>query len=382
MNIRTLQFANKTDGWDIPEISFQQLNLLVGASGVGKTQILQAIHTLKRIADGISFSGVQWKIKFSTDNGDEYLWEGEFEDKKMSLQYFDLERKENKVNLQYEKIYRNGTLILERTQEKILFKNKQIPKLTLDTSIVTLLQEEKLIEPIYDTFEKIIHTEAILLYIIRSEVGIQLLPQYSFSHIKTLEDIRHFILPPEMKLFISYLQHKQTFNTIKEKFCEIFPQIEDIKIDRIQNMEYNATIEFQKNVFIHIKHKNSDKWIPSVSMSSGMYRTLILLSEIYLCADGSVILIDEFENSLGINCIRDITDEILFSDRNVQCIITSHHPYIINNIEFQYWKLLTRNGGTIKAHDITKKLSEKSRHERFLQLLQLEEYETGLEEVL
>ena len=119
-----------------------------------------------------------------------------------------------------------------------------------------------------------------------------------------------------------------------------------------------------------------------MNMSSGMYRTLLLLSEIYLCADGSIILIDEFENSLGINCIRDITDEILRTGRNIQCIITSHHPFIINNVEFQYWKLLTRNGGTIKAHDITEKLSEKSRYERFMQLIQLDEYQTGLEEVL
>lgn len=382
MNIRTLQFANKTDGWDIPEISFQQLNLLVGASGVGKTQILQAIDTLKRIADGESYSGVQWKIEFSTDNGDEYEWEGEFEDINVSLQYFGIILNENEANLQYEKIHKNGTLILERTQEQILFKNKPIPKLTLDTSIVTLLQEEELIKPIYDNFEKTIYTDEEPPYNVRSRHGIAPIGKLTFHFLSALETIQNTSIATDMKLYIVYLQHKQTFDTIKEKFCEIFPQIEDIKIDRIQNDSFYANDNFSENVFIHIKHKNSDKWIPSVSMSSGMFRTLLLLSEIYLCADGSVILIDEFENSLGINCIRDITDEILFSDRNVQCIITSHHPYIINNIEFQYWKLLTRNGGTIKAHDITEKLSEKSRHERFMQLIQLEEYETGLEEVL
>lgn len=382
MNIRTLQFENKTDGWDIPEISFQQLNLLVGASGVGKTQILQAINTLKRIADGESFSGVQWKIEFSTDNGDEYLWEGEFEGKKMPLQYFDIVRNEYKVDLQYEKIYKNDTLILERIQEQILFKNKKIPKLTLDTSIVTLLKEEELIKPIYDNFEKIIHGDVNVSYIVRPRLGLPNLQQSKINSLTTLNEIINSTYDSEIKLYITYIQDKQTFERIKERFCDIFPQIEDIKIDLIKDSEFSNIRNFQERLYIHIKHKNSDKWIPSVSMSSGMYRTLILLSEIYLCADGSVILIDEFENSLGINCIRDITDEILFSDRNVQCIITSHHPYIINNIEFQYWKLLTRNGGTIKAHDITEYLSGKSRHENFMQLIQLEQYQTGLEEVL
>ncbi|HRE57385.1 MAG TPA: ATP-binding protein, partial [Candidatus Kapabacteria bacterium] len=75
MNIRTLEFKNKSDGWEIQKMSFQQLNLLVGASGVGKTQILQAIHTLKRIAKGESFSGIQWKLEFTTNDGGEYIWE-------------------------------------------------------------------------------------------------------------------------------------------------------------------------------------------------------------------------------------------------------------------------------------------------------------------
>lgn len=379
MNIRTLQFANKTDGWDIPEISFQQLNLLVGASGVGKTQILQAINTLKRIADGESFSGVQWKIEFSTDNDDKYLWEGEFEDTKMSLQYFAKDTKENKADLLNENIKRNGTVILERSQERIVFNDKETPKLALDTSIVSLLQEEELIKPIYDNFEKIIHGDDYVPYIVRSRLGLPPLQQSKINSLTTLNEIKNSTYHSEIKLYLTYIQNKETFERIKERFCDIFPQIGDIKIDMVKDNELYTLRNFQENPFIQIKHKNSDKWIPSVSMSSGMFRTLLLLSEIYLCADGSVILIDEFENSLGINCIRDITDEILFSDRNVQCIITSHHPYIINNIEFQYWKLLTRNGGTIKAHDITEYLSGKSHHENFMQLIQLEEYETGLE---
>lgn len=76
MNIRTLEFKNKSDGWEIQKMSFQQLTLLVGASGVGKTQILQAIHTSKRIADGESFSGIQWKVEFTTDDGGEYILQG------------------------------------------------------------------------------------------------------------------------------------------------------------------------------------------------------------------------------------------------------------------------------------------------------------------
>jgi AAA15 family ATPase/GTPase len=57
-----------------------------------------------------------------------------------------------------------------------------------------------------------------------------------------------------------------------------------------------------------------------------MVRTLKHLSEIYLFSEVTVFLIDEFENSLGINCINEIMSDILKSKRQLQFILTSHHP--------------------------------------------------------
>ena len=48
-----------------------------------------------------------------------------------------------------------------------------------------------------------------------------------------------------------------------------------------------------------------------------------------LWPDGSVILIDEFENSLGVNCLDEITEDVVKESRRLQFILTSHHPYII-----------------------------------------------------
>jgi predicted ATPase len=380
MNIRTLEFKNKSDGWEIQKMSFQQLNLLVGASGVGKTQILQAINILKRIADGESFSGIQWNIDFTTDDGGEYIWEGEFEDNKFPLDYYNQDRNRPSSRILNEKIEKDKTIMAERTQEGIRFKSAPTIKLPSEISLINMLKEEELIEPLYEHLQKIVLPDEILDYNMKSEFGITPIHDVLEADIDSFESIQESGLYTEGKLYIIYYRFNDVFQTIKQRFCEIFPQIEDIKIDRIKDNELNTPREYQDQVFIHIKQQNVEQWIPSVSMSSGMVRTLLLLSEIYLCADGSVILIDEFENSLGINCIRDITDEILSTDRNIQFIITSHHPYIINNVEFQYWKLLTRNGGTIKAHDISEYLSGKSHHENFMQLIQLEEYKTGLEE--
>jgi AAA15 family ATPase/GTPase len=62
-----------------------------------------------------------------------------------------------------------------------------------------------------------------------------------------------------------------------------------------------------------------------------MFKTLMYIAEIYLSPEGAVVLIDEFENSLGSNCIDAVTD-ILTERQDLQFIITSHHPYIIKLI--------------------------------------------------
>lgn len=138
---------------------------------------------------------------------------------------------------------------------------------------------------------------------------------------------------------------------------------------------------FKDYPFIQIKEKGVGKWVQQSRISSGMFRSLIHIGELYLSPEGTVFLIDEFENSLGINCIDELTADILQSKRQLQFILTSHHPYIINSINFNNWKLVTRNASVVKTHDLNKFNLGKSKHDAFMQLLQLEEYQTGSEKI-
>jgi ABC-type bacteriocin/lantibiotic exporter with double-glycine peptidase domain len=100
---------------------------------------------------------------------------------------------------------------------------------------------------------------------------------------------------------------------------------------------------------------------------------------LYLCPDNSVILIDEFENSLGINCIDEVVFQMLASERDLQFIITSHHPYIINKIGYSYWKVVTRKGCVVTAIDAEKLGIGKSRLQAFTQLGNLAAFSKGIE---
>jgi predicted ATPase len=108
-----------------------------------------------------------------------------------------------------------------------------------------------------------------------------------------------------------------------------------------------------------------------------MYRVLTCLIDILAAPDGSVIVIDEFENSLGINCMPQLTDFILDKSPNLQFILTSHHPYIINNIPWETWQLVSRTNGTIKSKKATDipELDTASSLDKFTQLINLLEYD-------
>ena len=76
MKIKSITFKNHKSGWNISNLKLNNnLSLLVGASGVGKTQILRSISCISDIARGKSFNGIEWDIEFSIA-GDSYKWEG------------------------------------------------------------------------------------------------------------------------------------------------------------------------------------------------------------------------------------------------------------------------------------------------------------------
>lgn len=380
MKINNVVFNDKRLEWSLENISFDRLTLLVGASGVGKTQILKAIVTLQQIAMGNSINGIKWRMIFETITGNNFIWEGEFENK--GFQTFideeDEEMKKNKPKILKEKLTLNDKVIVDRTDTEIKFQGKKTLKLSSQQSIIYILKEEDLIKPAYEEFKKVIFSDQVESQREPFQISIfnanKLIKKYnSLKKIQESdEDIR-------VKLYIVSKIGLTTFNEIKDRFCEIFPQVEDLKIEPIDFNDEEIPSFIKDYPFIQMKEKGIHNWIQQSKISSGMFRTLIHISEMYLCPEGTVFLIDEFENSLGINCIDELTNDILKSSRQVQFIITSHHPYIINNIDFASWKLVTRKSGVVKANPIDKYISGKSKHDKFMQLIQLKQYETGID---
>ncbi|OQX24348.1 MAG: hypothetical protein BWK80_21310 [Desulfobacteraceae bacterium IS3] len=376
MKIKNFKYENKNLELKINPIRFSNLSLLVGVSGVGKTMILEAILDLKKISQGKSSGGVEWEIQFAIGKEEKnYLWRGAFERTEASGaesgSYDDGGKTEmitTRPKIIYEELYLENELIVERSQNNIKLKGQSAPKLSSYTSVLNLFNEEEIISSVYEHFNKIISDDYDITEFPIYESFDKLAKQYT-----AMESLQNADFPIYLKLAIAYKNKMEVFNTVKENFINVFRQVEDIKLEASGEGDLLAdSSRFQ------IKEKNVSKWIPHNKISSGMFKTLMQISQLFLCAESTVILIDEFENSLGINCIDILTENLVYDNRELQFILTSHHPYIINAIGMEYWKIVSRNGGVISTKNAEEYKLGQSRHEAFKQLIQLNDYRNGI----
>lgn len=367
MKIISLTYRDNSRNWGFENLEFKQLTLLVGASGVGKTQILRAIKSLQNIASGNSYNGVEWKVTFEVAET-HYVWEGGFKQRGKDASVFN-NKNEEKFAFAYEKVIANGKEILNRNEERILFDGKETVKLSTNESVVHLLKEEALVYPIYWAwFQQVVELNTNLAIIKKFGKSMANLVAETLADLARIQNSKFDVV---LKLLFVDVLKGPILQRIKDRYRSIFPQVEDVRIGYFNQDD-------DELVSIQIKEHGVEEWIMQSDISSGMYRSLLQIAELYLCAPESVILMDEFENSLGVNCIDELTDDILSDNRNVQFILTSHHPYIINNIPFSNWKIVTRKGGTVKVKNASDFRIGESSHDAFIQLIQLEEYTNGV----
>ena len=382
MKIHKLQYYDREYDWKLETLELlPRLNLLVGISGAGKTKILQVINSLKAIANGSSFNGIEWEVCFSIDDETKYHWSGKFQ-QIVKTPIFDTDsEEEDKIKIISETLKYADKFIIKRSYSEIYFNNQKTPKLSPFQSVIELLDQEDVISPIKEALDKITLTKLDFDLEKIWRLPLSILNKYenkSFLYLKESDD-----LPIPGKLTMVYRIFPEHFQKIKNTFIEIFPQVLDVKLDNITDITDtnipSAFSQFLKEAnTISIKEKGVNRWITNIS--SGMFKTLMYISYLYLSPNYSVILIDEFENSLGINCIDSVTDLIL-NHSNSQFIVTSHHPYIINNISPSNWKIVTRKGSVVTVKNAKDYHIPDSRQKAFIDLINVLEDEEEDDEI-
>ncbi len=102
-----------------------------------------------------------------------------------------------------------------------------------------------------------------------------------------------------------------------------------------------------------------------------MLKVLLIITDIIALPEESIYMIDEYENSLGINAIDFLPQLLIDHGGQNQYFITTHHPYLINNMPIKHWRIFNRKGSTVtvKSGIEFEERFGKSKQEGFIQLI-------------
>lgn len=360
MFIKSFEYEDLRTGWKLEHTTFDAFNLLVGNSGVGKTKILRALTSVAGLALGRVFMDLRWQLEFL--RGDvTYRWTGRV-------------IRDRTAPLFAEERFESGNAVLfQRTTDRFSFQGTGLPRLSNRLSGLELLSGEESIRPLRDSLgDLFIESDipALPIHIIR--------PMSEPAEVRTRDELTQLRKThPIHILEIAYMVYSglpELWQAIMDAFRGIFPSVRDVVALRSSSEGDDTTI-----YSLELFEEGATAPIPHEDIASGMSRTLGHLIELAVAPEGAVILIDEFENSLGANCMPDVV-RLLHSRPDLQFIITSHHPYVINNIPKDTWKLVQRRGSNVRvtsARDIPA-LQDASHHQAYLRLVNLPEFEEGI----
>jgi predicted ATPase len=352
-------------GWDYSNVKFGKINLLVGDTATGKSRFLNTIFNLCRFIASKEFRHGHWDIVFE-HSGDRYTWNIETGKKEDSGEKF------IKQELLFKHDGNHLIQIIKRNNNEFIFNDKQLPKLSFEELSLSLLKEEDLIKPLYEGLtlikRRLFDKDALSAASNLSPLSMGLI-----SEIEKHRDLKKLFLTDlnlSSTLYILLKYFNEIYNLIIEQYKQFFPFIRETRVTDLSKVNPNIALPGLVPIF-SIKEHGANKWVNIDQMSSGMQKILLILTDIFIIPKEGVYLIDEYENSLGISAIDFFPQFILNLEKDIQFFITSHHPYIINEIPPKNWYIFHREGMQVSIM-YGEKVSErfgKSKQKAFIQLI-------------
>lgn len=397
MSILRFEFKNSEPAWTLEPTQFSDLTLLVGVSGVGKTRTLTSLAAVCMTGQGrnAALYGCEWKIEVQTKTG-RLAWSARTAPAPPSrsiVTHFPIDLDGDGIDIigdrraaptfLHERIEdERGTTLVVRDEGAIQLAGAERAIRMKDTeSVVSLLQEEETIAPLHQSLRRVHRSRSARWSFVQYDR--RYLDEQSRA-IESLDQLRDARILMAQKAYILQEKFPHEFVAVLEKYRDIFPRVREIKVGPLSQLrggsgddEYPAGFEL---LGIAITEEGVGGHILWHEMSAGMRRTLGHLLELALASRGTVFLVDEFENSMGVNCLDEVTDLLLERERDIQLIMTSHHPYVIKKVPIDRWRVVTRQGSTVRVIPATEvpELSTKSSQDAFIRLINATDYIEGV----
>lgn len=367
VKLNWIEFENSTSGLKCERIYFNEyINLLVGLSGAGKTQIVKAIEkSLKYAIYKIDLHPFYAKMCFIVDDR-EYIWE-------YSISAISERKPYNLLSIKYvftyERLKLNGEDVLLRDGDKIKLKDfDSLPTPLNNQSILSQYGNDPVYKNIIEDFRRIMPID--INYEMNRNIDKKCFNKFK-NQVSGKKYTYHYLiiseLPTICKLYLAKIGfYDNAYNIILNYVQSIFPEVTDINIVEDQS---KGLCVLSLNSLYGCKN---DYCLTQNEISSGMLKAIYLIIELVTAQPDSLILIDEFENGLGANCLGCLLSLL---SSNLQFVITSHHPKVMSQIPPVQWYILNRDASTIKNFSADEIGITNSRHEAYFNLLNKWEYE-------
>ena len=360
--------------WSFSETLFEKTNLLVGASGTGKTRFLSALFNIAKAVVQREFLLATFQMTIVIDNY-EYRWD-----------YKGGRDSESHKNIITENVIRKPVnadtgekedMLIERNPDSFKFHDHILPKLSLDIPGIALLKEEELLSPLYKAFAKgkkrDLQNQGVMHAMVLQNISVD--EEKLFEKKRNLNDLwrKQYTVSTNMYFLEKYFP--KYYKIAVDSFKNIFPSITDAKIEKAPTSPASIVpVSF-------VKEKGVEEWIGFDQLSSGMQKAFLIIIDILILPDDSFYMIDEYENSLGVNAIDFLPAFLIEHGGNSQYFITTHHPYLINNMPIKHWRVFNRKGSTVTIKngiDLQERYG-KSKQKAFIQLINDPYYSEGIQ---
>lgn len=367
MRIKWIEFENLATGLKIERINFfDDVTLLVGLSGVGKSQILNAVsYSLALSMNHIVLRPYRAVLGIEI-NGDIYEWSYKIE--LNPKDDFILNNNEEFI-ITHEKLTKNNNSVFERNNNLVNVAGyENVPQPKKDESLLLQYSDDDKFEPLISGLRKLysIEMELEVRGGIKSEIfnALKARVNNTINNNDNIDFKTFSHLPVMLKIYIAKKYYNDLYIKIFESVKELFIEVEDIDV------EEDATRE----MYLLCMTVYGKKLMQN-DISNGMLKTIYYLVELFTMSDNSLVLIDEFENGLGVNCIDLLSEQLLGERDDLQFIITSHHPKIINSIPMEKWKIIDRDISTVTNVSCEKYGIGNSQHNAYFNLINRWEFE-------
>jgi len=389
MSIVEFSFTDHSSGWTVKPFTLKpSLNLLVGISGAGKSQTLGNLFTVCKAALAAEYvpGDCEWSLKITSPEG-EYLWRARTRAKDDDAGVDEVGGAPNGYDdyeFSTESISVNGEMLFERTPTETTFGGVALPSLSRDESGVRLFLSDKRIRPLAQALARVRLSYDKPLRRVILDDGLAW-SKIRHKSSKSLSDLaRDVALMFPLKAYVLQEKFKADFERlVLSPYREIFPTVTDVRVDLAAKLfpeEAHRRPRKGRRIDVAIRERGVKRWIGSEGISQGMERTLVHLLELALSPPGTVLLIDEYESGMGVNCLPAVTRHLRERAGELQFIITSHHPYVIGNIDKEDWLVVQRHGSevSISPASSSPSLNTSSRQDAFIQLLNSDAYMEGI----